>query len=306
MLRFRDLEKISEKIGGYIVTGHHAEDYLETVLLQLIRGGGWNSLRTLGILENNRFRPLILFGEEDRKTALAKADWPVFEDESNYSSRYLRNRIRSELLPVLLKEGADPDKIFHNFHDPDFPRSGTTSRKVNEDEIRTISRQILEEEPASICKQVLDLHLKSLGLHPLNSQFLTDLLHNLDRKVSFSLENKEVWFWKSVSSDLYILPKTASYLKPFSYNSDSFFLKWNGKTKKIPKNCEPSNDGEGEKILLGGIHRDVSEILREKEIPVPVRKMLPILKREGKTVLLCLRMWDARLDDIRSDDFLQD
>ncbi|TGL62875.1 tRNA(Ile)-lysidine synthetase [Leptospira sarikeiensis] len=271
-----------------------------------MRGGGSNSLKTLGVFEKNRFRPLILFGESNRKNALTLNDWKIFEDESNESPKYLRNRIRSEILPILLREGADADKIFHNFHDTEIPRLGSKNRRIEEDEIRTVSRHILELEQISVCKQVLDLHLKSLGLHPLNTQFLTDLLQNLDRKVSFSLENKEAWFWKSVSSDLYILPKSASYLKPFTYNPESFFLKWNSKTKKIPKNCLPANDAEGEKILLGGIHRDVSEILREKEIPVPVRKMLPILKREGKTVLVCLRMWDTRLDDIRSDDFQND
>ncbi|TGK01624.1 tRNA(Ile)-lysidine synthetase [Leptospira langatensis] len=271
-----------------------------------MRGGGWNSLRTLGIFENNRLRPLLLFSESDRKTALQIGEWPVFDDESNDSPKYLRNRMRLEVLPILLREGIDPEKIYRNFHDQELPRVLANDRKEEAPELQTVSRQILEKESGSVCKQILDLHLKVLGLHPLNTSFLNDLLNKLDTRVSFSLENKEAWFWKSVSSDLYILPKKADCLNSFQFDPEKSFLRWNGKTKRIPKNCIPTGDGEGERILLGGIHRDVSEILREKEIPLPVRKMLPILKREGKTVLVCLRMWDARLDDVRSDDFQQD
>ncbi|TGK07213.1 tRNA(Ile)-lysidine synthetase [Leptospira semungkisensis] len=271
-----------------------------------MRGGGWNSLKTLGIFENNRLRPLLLFSEEDRKVALQLSDWPIFEDESNASDKYLRNRIRSEVLPILLREGIDPEKVYRNFHDLEAPRLLAKDGKEEAPELQIVSRRILEKESVTVCKQILDLHLKSLELHPLNSAFLNDLLNKLDSKVSFSLENREAWFWKSVSSDLYILPKKANYLSNFQFDAEKSFLRWNGKTKRIPKDCLPSEDGDGERILLGGIHRDVSEILREKEIPLPVRKMLPILKREGKTVLVCLRMWDSCLDDIRSDDFQQD
>ncbi|WP_280525229.1 ATP-binding protein [Leptospira wolffii] len=300
------MERIAAKLDGYIVTGHHTEDYLETVLLQLIRGGGWNSLRTLGVFENNRLRPLLLFSDRDRKSAMNIGGWPVFEDESNESTKYLRNRIRSEILPILLREGADPDKIFRNFHDLEIPRPALKNRARQESEIRCVSRQILEKEQISVCKHILDLHLKSLGLHPLKSVFLSDLLAKIDANTSFSLENREAWFWKSVSSDLYILPKTALYFQDLQFEEEKLFLKWNGKTKKIPASCVPARDSENETILLGGIHKDVSEILREKEIPIPVRKMLPILKRGAKTVLVCLRMWDSRLDDIRSDDFNPD
>ncbi len=88
--RYKDLEKISDQYGGYIVTGHHSNDYLETILLNLIRGGGWNSFRTLGWYEKNRFRPLFAFSKNEIQTILQTEFWPVFEDESNESDEYLR------------------------------------------------------------------------------------------------------------------------------------------------------------------------------------------------------------------------
>ncbi|EPG74187.1 tRNA(Ile)-lysidine synthetase [Leptospira fainei serovar Hurstbridge str. BUT 6] len=306
-IRYKNLHRIASELQGYIATGHHSEDYLETVLIQLIRGGGWNSLRTLNVFENNRFRPLMLLPEEDRKYLIENPGWPVFEDESNSSHLYLRNRIRLNMIPLLLKEGANSEKIYRNFHDLEPPRLKLKGKGAEsssgEERVRKIARQILESEPPTICKYILDLHLKSLNLHPVSSNFLKDLLSKIDSHSSFSLENKDAWFWKSVSSDLYILSKSAPFFREFSFDPETGFLRWNGKTKKIPRDCSPIPNQEGDKIRLGGIHRDLSELLREREIPVPVRKMLPILKRDGKTVMVCLRMWDARIEDIVSDDF---
>lgn len=277
------------------------------MFIQLIRGGGWNSLRTLNVFENNRFRPLMLLPEKDRKYFIENPNWPVFEDESNGSRLFLRNRIRLDMIPLLLKEGANSEKIYRNFHDLETPRPKLKGNGAEfssgEEMVRKISRQILESEPPSICKYVIDLHLRSLHLHPVSSNFLKDLLSKIDSRSSFSLENKDAWFWKSVSSDLYILSKNALFFREFSFDPKIGFLRWNGKTKRVPGDCSPMNNLEGDKIRLGGIHRDLSELLREREIPVPVRKMLPILKRDGKTVMVCLRMWDARIEDIVSDDF---
>ncbi|TGK21292.1 tRNA(Ile)-lysidine synthetase [Leptospira fluminis] len=299
-LRYKSLHRIAGEVDGYVATGHHSEDYLETVIVQLIRGGGWNSLRTLKVYENDRLRPLLLFKESDRKFLVEHPKWPVFDDESNESDSFLRNRIRKQILPHLLKEGANPEKIYRNFHDLEIPRpKADRSGK----EVRVVSRQVLESETESVCKDILDLHMKSVFLHPLSGNFLRDLLSKIDSRTSFSLENREAWFWKSVSSDLYILPKSGAFFRSFQFDSESGFLRWNGKTKRVPEFCLPESDAEGEKILLRGIHRELSELLREKEIPVPIRKMLPILKRDGKTVMVCLRMWDTRMDDIQSDDF---
>lgn len=64
----------------------------------------------------------------------------------------------------------------------------------------------------------------------------------------------------------------------------------------IPDLCPP-----GAKIRKNGMSIEISEILRQKEIPVPVRKMLPILYREGKVDVICLSLWDPRIGDIVAD-----
>ncbi|EKR62682.1 MULTISPECIES: tRNA lysidine(34) synthetase TilS [Leptospira] len=302
--RYKDLEKISNQYEGYIVTGHHSTDYLETVLLNLIRGGGWNSLRTLGWYEKNRFRPLFAFTEDEIKTISQSESWPIFEDESNQSNEYLRNRIRNHILPLLLQEGTDPDRIYKNFHRMEKPTSKILLKEASSHKAPSflkIDVWVLNDLSERERKFFIDRYLRSLGLHPTTRNFFQDLTHCLKRTSSFGIENKEAWFWKSSSYDLYLIPKNSLCLKKFKLESKDMILKWNGNQKKISPGFIPDLCPPGAKIRKNGMSIEISEILRQKEIPVPVRKMLPILYREGKVDVICLSLWDPRIGDIVAD-----
>lgn len=91
----------------YILTAHHADDNLETFLINLSRGTGLEGLT--GIPEQNEriIRPLLAFSREEiYDFALANAiQWR--EDSSNASDKYLRNKIRHDLIPVLKQLNPD-------------------------------------------------------------------------------------------------------------------------------------------------------------------------------------------------------
>lgn len=270
----------------------------------MIRGGGWNSLRTLGWFEKNRFRPLFAFQKDEIKTILQSEFWPVFEDESNQSDEYLRNRIRKHIVPLLLHEGADPDRIYKNFH-----RAESPAPKIHTEQ-KSISKKpsyikidvwVLNDLSQRERKYFIDRYLRSLGLHPITRNFFQDLTECLKRKNSFGIENKEVWFWKSTSSDLYLIPKNSPALKEFRFEPREMILKWNGNQKKIPPGLVPDFCPDGAKIRKNGMSVEISEIFRQKEIPVPVRKMLPILYGEGKVDVICLSLWDPKIGDMVGD-----
>ena len=58
----------------------------------------------------------MVFKEEERNLVFETEKWKYFEDESNDSSDYLRNRIRQNVIPLLKEEGLNPNKIYENFH----------------------------------------------------------------------------------------------------------------------------------------------------------------------------------------------
>lgn len=105
-LRYRFLTRIAaEYAAASVATGHHRDDRVETVLLRLVRGTSPEGLAALGPIEQLHgvliVRPLLAFS---RASILAWAEAtgvPFRDDPSNLETRYPRNRMRHEVLPLL-------------------------------------------------------------------------------------------------------------------------------------------------------------------------------------------------------------
>ena len=108
--RYSQLQQRAEQLGADVVTGHTASDRAETLLLQLARGtdlAGLAALRPVRPLCNNSpngaqlRRPLLGFSRADTAAMCRDLQVPIWEDPSNESPAFARNRIRAEVLPVL-------------------------------------------------------------------------------------------------------------------------------------------------------------------------------------------------------------
>ena len=94
--------KLREEIrADYILTAHHAEDQLETWLLKWLRGAHLSGLQGMSRSDPPFIRPLLDFRKEVLSDFLKENGFEWREDASNQDSKYMRNRIRNELLPLL-------------------------------------------------------------------------------------------------------------------------------------------------------------------------------------------------------------
>jgi tRNA(Ile)-lysidine synthase len=92
-----------------VVMAHHADDQAETVLLRLMRGTGIDGLSAMKPASTvageggglTLFRPLLTLRRAALREHLTQINQPWCEDETNHSDLYLRNRVRSILLPAL-------------------------------------------------------------------------------------------------------------------------------------------------------------------------------------------------------------
>ncbi len=96
-------ELASQKEYRYIVTAHHQNDLVETVLLNLIRGTGIAGLHGIKAKSGNLLRPLLFASKEDilQYAQENKLQWR--EDSSNESNQYQRNLLRLDVIPLLKK-----------------------------------------------------------------------------------------------------------------------------------------------------------------------------------------------------------
>jgi tRNA(Ile)-lysidine synthase len=101
--RYAFLTRIAEEQGcSKIATGHTMDDQAETVLMRLLRGTGPDGLAGIRpVRDGHIIRPLIECSRAEVLAFLRAADLPFCEDSSNRDRRFLRNRIRHEVLPLL-------------------------------------------------------------------------------------------------------------------------------------------------------------------------------------------------------------
>ena len=94
--------KLREEIrADSILTAHHAEDQLETWLLKWLRGAHLSGLQGMSRSDPPFIRPLLDFRKNILSDFLKENGFEWREDASNQDSKYMRNRVRNELLPLL-------------------------------------------------------------------------------------------------------------------------------------------------------------------------------------------------------------
>jgi len=103
MLRYQFLVKVSKlEFCQRIATGHNADDQAETVLMRMLRGSGPDGLAGIPPKrEGTIIRPLLAVWRSEIEAWLGERGLPFRTDASNLDSKYYRNEIRNEVLPLL-------------------------------------------------------------------------------------------------------------------------------------------------------------------------------------------------------------
>jgi len=174
-----------------IALAHHQDDLAETVLMRLIRGSGLRGLR--GFLPKSKFRnltvirPLIEIPKAEIMSWLKKNKINYCIDKSNFEDKFLRNRIRSKLLPLLkefnpnivasIANSAGNICVDYSFL-YDFSKSSFLSLKTKEKKNSLCLRlKGLKELPPAIFANVIRIAIEELQGHTrrLESRHLAEL-----------------------------------------------------------------------------------------------------------------------------------
>ncbi|NLJ11180.1 MAG: tRNA lysidine(34) synthetase TilS [Treponema sp.] len=90
--------------ASWIFLGHTRDDALELALMRFLRGSGPMGLAQLPEKRGRIIRPLITSSRKDVEAYLFRYSIPFANDSTNEDNRYLRNRIRNVLIPLLDRE----------------------------------------------------------------------------------------------------------------------------------------------------------------------------------------------------------
>lgn len=160
-LRYTWFEEI-RKNNGYslIALAHNLNDNIETFIINLTRGTGIAGFAGIRPRSDRLVRPLLFATRNDIKEYCDKYEIKYREDSSNADTKYVRNRIRHLVVPVL----KEINPSFEHTIEETIARSAEIS-EIYTRHIASIRKGILEETPQGLSVRISDI----TRLSPLNT-----------------------------------------------------------------------------------------------------------------------------------------
>ena len=150
---------------------HHADDAVETLLMHLMRGAGASGWASIPPVSGAFVRPLMAVDRQAIEAYAAEHAINFREDSSNADTKYLRNRVRHELLPLMedMRPGAKRAMARGAKQLRELERAAESVRSTQlsalaESRERRIPFRDVETSPAP--NLVLHRMLRHLGFHP--------------------------------------------------------------------------------------------------------------------------------------------
>ncbi|MBF2709473.1 tRNA lysidine(34) synthetase TilS [Flavobacterium soyangense] len=224
-------ELLESKNFDYILTAHHADDNLETFLINFVRGTGLAGLTGIPAQNDKIIRPLLIFSRQEIEYYAKKNSIKWREDSSNESDKYLRNKIRHNLVPILKELN------------PDFLSSFQKTQKYLQE-----SKTMAEDASIMIYQQVAkengeDIHFDLNQLKKLPNfrsylyQWLSEFGFSAWDDIYDLVESQS---GKQVFSNEFRLLKNRDFLilSPINFvdENEEYFINKNQKEVKVPLN----------------------------------------------------------------------
>jgi len=196
--RYEFLSRIASEHDGKIYVAHHADDILESIAINVLRGTGWRGLAPM--TNQNIERPLIDWPKSKIYRYAAEHNLSFRQDQTNTEGDYLRNRVREQLRFVSDEQRLQLLRLYKkqcklkmeiNFILDGFSDGNRYPRSLAELDIATeLIRSILANQDIRLTRPQLDNCKKAILEYAPGKRFSLDRNHFLlIERYSFLVEN---------------------------------------------------------------------------------------------------------------------
>lgn len=279
---------------GLIATAHNADDQVETVLINLLRGTGLKGLCAMERCRGRLVRPLLDVSRQQIERYLAQNGLAHCDDESNFADDALRNRLRHHVVPLLKEENPDLTRTISRM---------TELLQQDEAYLQTKTRELLERAKADggydcrvlrqdpLCARAVRSLLQIPKPSMAHVQAVCSLMEDLDGTKQVQLPHMRVvrqyhiiYFGKDPCgavppTQIIDLGEAGSTLW------GSWQISWQKEAcgQEIKTLCIRSRL-EGDCVRLPGGTKTVKKLLIDRKIPAERRDHLPILVHEDRVL----------------------
>ena len=318
-IRYDFFEGLVKKYNAnYLMTAHHVDDLMETILMRLVRGstlrgyGGFDSCIDRGSYKI--LRPLIYATKDEIEQFDIKHSIPYFVDSSNKKDKYTRNRFRHVVLPFLKEEDKNVHEKFLKFSKTIYEYDNYINEQTKLEFSKIYSDNKLK----------LDTYMNLPEL--LKDKILYSLLENIYFDDLILVNDKHIELIKklidSTKKNSYIyLPNNIKIVKTYDTleviregdNEDSYNIEVtdyvelpNGKHLEMLSECDTNGNDicrldssevvlplhvrtrkNGDKMSLKGTdgHKKIKDILIDAKIPMKDRDIWPVVVDSKDTIV---------------------
>jgi tRNA(Ile)-lysidine synthase len=222
---------LSQNNFDFLLTAHHLDDSLETFLINFTRGSGIDGL--LGIPQQNDkiVRPLLCFSRNEIETFAKNNNITWREDSSNSSTKYLRNKLRHDVIPILKELNPSLENSFVEtiLHLNDL-------KSIANDAVKKVYDEVISSKD-----DVMFISLKKLEKHTNYKAYLYQWLQQYnfqDWQSVYDLVQAQTG--KKVLSASHVLLKNRNHLELHAIQEEKqsveFFIEKNQTQVKFPLN----------------------------------------------------------------------
>jgi len=303
----------AQKGFDFIATAHNADDNAETILMRIIRGT-YLGLKGIPPKNKNIIRPALCFTKNEIMRYIHKNKLTYIVDPSNYSSKYMRNKVRNEIMPLLkglnnnvvsnlnsISNLANEDNIFFEklIQTQNMPTSVIPTNELNSMGTALKNRFILRNvKKLSSTENIMTAaHFNTLE----NFKHSKMLLKN---NITIEESSGYTFFYKRLSiPPQKIRLDTITIHKKISFSAfslifeikqpantifnDSFFFSFDFDLLKFPLFLRTREKGDKINLFPAGTAKKVKEIMINYKIPRPLRAAVPILT-DADDKILCI------------------
>ena len=311
--RYNFFDQVINKYqAAYLLTAHHGDDLIETVLMRLTRGSnlsGYIGIKQINTNESYKIlRPLLTTTKEEILKYNQENNIPYAIDSSNNNLKYTRNRYRNVILPFLKNEDANVHLKYLKFSEEliaydNFISDYIASKNIIVDNSILINK--LNSETQFIKRKAIELLIKEiqkndyLAISDNQMQEIIKLLDKSNKSVDLNNNYKcineygilkivkkedsnltEIIFDKDVSTKYFNF-----YYNTKDGNGSNCSIYLSSDDIVLPLKLRAKQDGDRMIVKNMGGSKKISDIFIDCKVPKNKREEYPILVDAKDTII---------------------
>ena len=328
-------ELINKYRANYLMTGHHGDDLMETILMRIVRGStlrgysGFSDIVNMG--SYYLVRPLIGVTKDELETFVTENKIPYRIDKSNKMDKYTRNRYRKSVLPFLKREDKNVHKKFLKFSKT-LQEYDAFVDKIAKIEMQNVYKDgiinvleflkcdsviqkriidylfsmIYQDDILEIDDRHVDLVMKTIKSNKASVEY------NLPNEYLIIKEYNKVFFKKKIDSilpydielnDKVFLPNGMTLKRVDSCDSNgNDVMRINSSDVILPLRVRTRVDGDKMYIMNMNGKKKVSDILIDSKIPVGKRDTWPIVVDSSDKIIWIPKVKKSKYNGLKTDN----